>query len=79
VRKKLSAYHDDELSFRERALVEKHLGLCSPCADEERSHLLISSLMDEIETEDISPFFAERVITGAKARQRISRPDLFKR
>lgn len=66
VRKKLSAYLDDELSFKERELVEKHLGLCSSCADEKRSLLLISALMDEIATEDISPFFAERVIAGTK-------------
>jgi anti-sigma factor RsiW len=67
VRKKLSAYLDDEFSFKERELVEKHLGSCSSCADEKRSLLLISALMDEIATEDISPFFAERVIAGTKS------------
>jgi len=70
VRKKLSAYLDDELSFKERELVEKHLGLCSSCADEKKSLLLISSLMDEIATEDISPFFADRVTTSAKTNSK---------
>lgn len=67
VRKKLSSYLDDELSFGEREILEKHLGLCSSCADEEKSLFLISSLMDEIPTVDISPFFAEKVIAEAKA------------
>ena len=66
VRKKLPAYLDDELSFKERELVEIHLGVCSSCAQEKRSLLLISSLMDNITTEDISPFFADKVIACAR-------------
>jgi predicted anti-sigma-YlaC factor YlaD len=67
VRKKMSAYLDDELSFKDRELVERHLDMCPSCADEKKSLLLISSLMDEIAAEDVSPFFAERIIAGLKA------------
>jgi hypothetical protein len=67
IRKKLSAYLDDELSFKERELVENHLGLCSSCADEKKSLLLISVLMDNIPDEDISPFFAEKIVNSANA------------
>lgn len=79
VRKKLSAYLDDELSFRDRELVEKHLGVCSSCADEKGNILKISFLMDGIETEDISPFFVERVLAGTKADSDTSRKLRFLR
>jgi hypothetical protein len=64
-RKKLSAYFDDELSFKERELVEKHLALCPACADEKKSLLLISSLMDGIANKDITPYFAQKVVSSA--------------
>jgi anti-sigma factor RsiW len=82
IRKKLSAYLDDELSSREREHVERHINVCPECAGEKKSLLLISSLMDEITTEDISPFFTERVVARTKTegvgarRLRLLRPAL---
>lgn len=73
IRNKLSAYLDDELSFRDRELVEKHLDLCPACAGEKKSLLLLSTLMDEIAAEDISPFFTEKVISNVKTDSRQTR------
>ncbi|MBI5635281.1 MAG: zf-HC2 domain-containing protein [Nitrospirae bacterium] len=70
IRNKLSAYLDDELSFRDREVVEKHLELCPACAREKKSLFLLSSLMDEIAAEDISPFFTEKVISSVKTDSR---------
>jgi len=66
-RKKLSAYLDDELSFKDRELIEKHLASCPACSAERKGLLLISSLMDGIENEDISPFFTHKAVSSATA------------
>ncbi|HAK88364.1 MAG: hypothetical protein A2077_06870 [Nitrospirae bacterium GWC2_46_6] len=66
VGKKLSAYIDGELPFKEREAVGKHLGLCFSCSEEHRRLILIASLMDDIAVEDVSPFFADRVVNNAK-------------
>jgi chorismate synthase len=66
IKRRLSAYIDNELSLKERQLVERHLEQCPMCASEEKKLRMLSLLMDMIPDGDTSPFFVERVISKVK-------------
>lgn len=65
-RKNLSAYIDNELSLKERQLIERHLEQCPICAAEERELWMVSLLIEKISDGNASPFFAEKVVSRAK-------------
>lgn len=73
IRGKLSAYLDDELSFEERNSVKGHLEICSSCSEEENRLVLVSSFLDNLPAEDISPFFTEKVVNSVISDLKSSR------
>jgi anti-sigma factor RsiW len=72
IRKKLSAYIDEELSLRERRLIKKHLELCRHCAEEEKQLLLLSSFVGITSDNVVSLSFTERVINKIRSRRKES-------
>jgi anti-sigma factor RsiW len=65
IRRRLSAYIDNELSLKERHLIERHLEQCPICAAGERDLRMVSLLIENIPNENASPFFAEKVVSRA--------------
>ncbi|MEW6108049.1 MAG: zf-HC2 domain-containing protein [Nitrospirota bacterium] len=67
VRKRLSAFIDNELPPPERDLIEKHLSQCRPCRQEEISLRNINELLDSMPDEKPAPAFTSMVVHRAVA------------
>ncbi|MFQ6066627.1 MAG: anti-sigma factor family protein [bacterium] len=60
-KKKLSSYLDDEVSYRERLKIEKHLKSCQACFNEFKQLDRIHRLVQTIPHEKLRPGFYERL------------------
>lgn len=65
--KYLSAYLDGALEGKDRTEVEAHLGACSACAGELKLLAAVDAKLSSIPAIEPSPFFAARVLAGARA------------
>lgn len=72
IRERLSAFIDNELSFRESRLIEKHLHQCAACAYEESSLRQVIDLLDEIPEESPARSFIPATIHRASSWKRCS-------
>jgi anti-sigma factor RsiW len=71
-KEKLSAYIDNELSPKERLMIEEHLQRCPSCAREAEMLNQIDVLIGHIPEETPSPAFVQRTVNKAAVLQRRS-------
>ncbi len=65
IRKRLSAFIDNELSSQERALIKRHLEGCPYCAKEASSLRILNDLLDSIPDEGPAPSFVLQTVHSA--------------
>ncbi len=73
VRKKLSAFLDNELGKRERKIIREHLKICPLCARELKELSLVWGVVKELEGVKSSPYLWNNLL------KKISQPSLIRK